>query len=203
MVASVVEIWNLAMVRMGHDPIVDEDENGAAAEILRTVYPTQRDLMFENYDWDFGRRFGSLTDLNDEDELIDGWLYAYQWPQGNMVTFRGVANPIANVSIRIPFDTMLRVSGDDRKIMTDLSAANGFWTERITDVTRYTAAFSQALSYALQAEVVGGISKDKADQLRSIQLHKNATERAAAAVANQSVPRTPEEQTPKPIAARA
>ena len=203
MASSVVEIWNLGLVRIGEELVVDEAEDSAQADILRTVWPTQRDRMLEEFDWDFARRYGALTLINDDTELVDGWVLAYEWPQGDLLAFRGIVNPIATAVERIPYDVMLRASGNDTKIMSDLGDAIGMWTERITEVERYPASFVYALSFALQAEVVGSINRNSNDQIRASQFLKQASELAKVATAKQAEPRTPEDTSPRSIAARA
>ena len=203
MASSVVEIWNLGLIRIGEEQVVDEDENSANAEILRAAWPTQRDRMFEDFDWEFARRYGALTPISDATELVDGWTYAYQWPQGDMISFRGVANPVFNAVDPIPYATMLLNAGLDKKILTDLDEANGFWTERVVDVSRYPASFVYALSFAMQAEVIGSVSREGSAKVQAAQFFKQSADLAKVATAKQGEPRTPEDTSPRSIAARA
>lgn len=223
MATSIVEIWNFALLELGHDPVNDEDEVSEQADICRAAWPIQRDRMLEHFDWDFARRYVVLTPINDDAELVDGWNYAYEWPQADLIVFRGILNPNygsvpstpyvpspyypaaypSYTTKQIPYETMLMNSGTSRKILTDIGDAKGIYTERITDPSRYTPSFTYAMAIAMEAVIIGAIKKDTNDANRAEAKLKAADDYARTVTANQREPRTPGQDTPRSIAARA
>lgn len=189
MATSVVEIWNHALARIkSADRVASENENSAAAKLLRTQYPLARDRLLEGYDWLFARRYGVLTPINDDAELQDGWLFAYEWPV-NALAFRGILMPGAATDgdeDDIPFEICMRTTEDSRKIMTTLEAASGVWTVLVTDVHRYPPTFEHALSLSLQAEIAMALASDSKAVNAAIALGRQAEDYAQVITARQA-----------------
>ena len=201
-VAGVVDIWNFALSRMGHSPIANENEGSAEANLCRRQWPLVRDAYLEDFDWAFARRYGPLVDINDDAELVDGWLFAYAFPIGNVVCVRGIPDPSAPGDA-IPMTTMLRQSSDDLKILSDLADACAFWTVKITDATRYPPSFVNATSYAMEAVIYMSISKEKNKQKLAGDAAKNARDVAQVATMDRDEPRpTDTDESPRTIRAR-
>ena len=203
MANSVVEVWNLALRRLGHTVVSSEDENSDEASLLREVWPINRDRFLENYDWPFARRYGLLTPINDDDELIDGWLYAYEEPQGDMLAFRGIVDPSFTGGELMPFERCLRVDSDEMKILCDVEDATGVWTVRRTDVSRFPESFTLALSWACQADLVESIIRDDPKGVRVAQYLKAATDIAMVSTSRSERQRKAAGGVPNSIAARA
>lgn len=188
MATSVVEIWNRALARTGNARrVANEAEQSAEAKLLRTQYPITRDRLLEGYDWAFARRYGSLSLINDETELQDGWAFAYEWPV-DALAFRGLLTPGAATNgdeNDPPYEVCLRATGTDRKIMAMLEDVTGVWTECVTDVHRFPPTFEHALSLALQAEIAIAIAKDPKQVQMALSLFSQAESYAQVSTANQ------------------
>lgn len=189
MATSVVEIWNHALARVANArQVANEAEQSAEAKLLRTQYPITRNRLLEGYDWGFARRYGSLSLINDETELQDGWAFAYEWPV-EAIAFRGLLTPGAATNgddNDPPYEICLRATGTDRKVMAMLEDATGVWTVLITDVHRYPPTFEHALSLALQAEIAMSIAKDPKQTQMALSLFAQAESYAQVITANQS-----------------
>lgn len=203
MPASEVEVWNLALRSIGHNPIEDAAEETENARKCREFWPIVRDTMLEGFDWDFARRYGVLTQINDDAELDHGWTFAYEWPENEALKIRGIVDPIVSNVDPVPFEVALRQASNDRKILTDMSDAYAKWTARVTEVSRYPGSFIDAAQVNLQARIIASISKSRENRDRADNLLRIATNIAQVATAQQKSNRRPERTNPRSIAARA
>lgn len=203
MAQSVVQIWNIALRRMKHAPVASEDEESEEAAVLRESWDLNLDLFLESYDWEFARRYGALTPIADELELVDAWTVAYEMPENDLLVFRGLINPTGPSGEHVPYTTALRLGSNDMKILTDLGDAQGVWTVRITDVSRFPASFTQVMAFALQADLEAAFSKSENRVRRAEALLMRAHDHAKVATAEQAEPRKTMSTTPNSIAARA
>lgn len=189
MATSVVEIWNRALARVANaKQVASEAEASAEAKLLRVQYPITRDRMLEGYDWEFARRYGTLSAINDTAELQDGWVFAYEWPT-DALALRGILNPSAATSgddEDFPFEVCMRAAEDEKKIMTTLENATAVWTVRVTDVHRYPPTFEHALTLALQAEIAMSIAKDQKQINAALGLFQQAESYAQVITARQA-----------------
>lgn len=51
MAASEVDIWNIALARLGQSPLNAPDQDGKAAALCRRLYPASRDAVLRAYPW--------------------------------------------------------------------------------------------------------------------------------------------------------
>lgn len=64
MVTSVLDIYNLAVTRLGHEQMSSETENTKAGRLCRLHYPTIRDAVLRAHPWNFAVRRAALAALS-------------------------------------------------------------------------------------------------------------------------------------------
>jgi hypothetical protein len=78
MAKTLLDLYNLALVRAGNPPIISTEESSRAADVCRRFYPESRDEVLRMYDWSSAiRRIRpaavAVSDLDDHE-------YAYRLP---------------------------------------------------------------------------------------------------------------------------
>ena len=222
---SEVEIWNLALSRMGHVKVQHASERSRAAIECRHSYPVIIGMFLEEFDWSFARSHVTLAKL-DEAEAVDGWLLAYAWPT-NAVAIRRIRNPFApplsgsrsyydpyalppviaqypafdgNDPI-VPFEIMRRDDDGTMKILCDMPDAEARVTMDVSaDVSTFPMTFVNAVAYELQADLTMSITKDANKAVLAKQLRSVAWDIATTSNHNQAHPRR--KSVPRSIAAR-
>lgn len=143
MATSVVQICNLALAKLGHEPrINDLNENSKAARLCKDLYDLTRQALLREFLWRFARKRAQLSPLV-ETPAFDGGKY-FQKPTD-----------------------CLRVVGTDQdyrygygrwfveqdKIVADTDVLNIVYTADVTDVTLFDSTFVQALAARLAIDL--------------------------------------------------
>ncbi len=63
-VTSVLDVYNLALTRLGHEPMASETESGKSGDRCRLHYPVMRDVTLAAHPWNFAIRRAELAALN-------------------------------------------------------------------------------------------------------------------------------------------
>lgn len=197
--ASVVDISNLALAHLGDAATVSSispSDGSAQADHCVRFYPIARDVLLEAHDWNFARRRVLLTETANTPPA--SWAYEYALP--------------ANV-VRV-----LKVLGEDEdentpKVYlqgTDANGAKVIWcnepsarvlyTHAVTDTTKFSGLFVNALSYLLASYLAGPITKDMKQKEGMYKLFRN--ELGLAGVTDRSANNNPPDTTPDWISAR-
>lgn len=161
--ASVVEICNLALARLGDEATVasiDPPEGSAQAEHCQRFYPIARDALLEMHDWSFATTRARLALLANTDTWE--WQFAYAEP----------ANAIRVLAILLPngsatddpqdFDREANADATVTKILTNQPDAVARFTVRVLDSTRYPPLFTDALAWLLASMLAKTVIKGEA-----------------------------------------
>ena len=153
--ASKVEIWNMALVRVGSSGFIQSPtENSAEANHCRVVYPNSVKATLEaTVDWSFARRKAALADLGTPD---DDWSYQYAYPS-NCIKARKILTNVRNAK-PLPFKIGLNSSGTQKVINTDVSEAVLIYTMNVTNEALFSAAFAEMLSWKIALEIAPALS---------------------------------------------
>lgn len=153
MSSSLVQIYNLALMRVGHSEFIsDPNEASNAGNLCRMVYDQCRDQVLRDFPWRFAKKRIALA-LNTSTPPAE-WSYEYTKPADclrvrNLIT-PGNRTPLAEQ--KIPFELMLNEVNEEA-IYTDLESAELIYTVGITDTGRFPPDFVGALAFALAAEL--------------------------------------------------
>ena len=152
--ASLLDIINRALDKLGQQPLVSLDEPGPNAARARRMWPGSRDAVFREHAWKCITKRLRLNEL--KEPPLFGFTVRYQLPPDFL---RLVGTDPEGARIEIEGDTLL---ADDRP----LSLA---YVARIENPRLYDASLSEALSLKLAAEMAFGTTASSAlaDQLRA------------------------------------
>jgi len=152
MASSKLDIWNLALVEIGHSELVaNPDEGSVAADLCGLLYEQCRDYVLEDFPWRFAKRRSTLAIIAGTPPLA--WGYQYAIP-ADCLRIRALTNPLTRTPLaeaKIPFERA--TDGTNNLLYTDLPDAELIYTMRITDVSRFDASFVASLVYYLASKL--------------------------------------------------
>lgn len=156
--ASALDICNLALSHLGDSANVssiDPPEGSAQAEHCARFYPIARDAMLEMHDWGFATRRAQLALL--AEDLDTQWSYVYAQPVG-VVKRVAILLPEAKDDDAQLYETE---SLDDGSIVIYTNAEEAVlrYVAQVTDTTKFTPLFVNALSWLLASHLAGPIIK--------------------------------------------
>lgn len=155
--ASSTEICNLALSHLGVSKEIQslDTDSGQEASACRRFFEISRNEVFEDFPWPFAevREYLALVESNPTAD----WLYSYQYPSNaaNIVQIpSGIRNDTR--STQIPYKIVYGDSG--KLIYTDQQDAEVIYTKLITDVSRFSAKFTMALSYKIAGYIASRVT---------------------------------------------
>lgn len=153
--ASVVQICNMALTRIGQSQLIASlEEQSLAAELCTLHYAEARDNVLRDFDWPFAEARVFLSDIGSPPV---NWAYRYRYPtdclKARRLAIPGNENPTSDE--RTPYNVVYAVGG--RAIITNQEAAELVYTVRVEDTTYFDPMFVSALSWRLAAELAIGL----------------------------------------------
>ncbi len=166
--ASEVDIINLALSRLGDSATVSSispPEGSAQAEHAARFYPIARNSLLELHSWGFATRRKPLAMLTSNSSV---WDFAYATPAGMLAPLCVLPNDATDDAA----DTRpYIIESDDsggRILYTDQADAILRYTALITDTTRFSPLFVDALSWLLASNLAGPLLKGDAGRNASM-----------------------------------
>ena len=177
--ASEVDICNLALSRLGDSATIasiNPSDGSAQADHSGRFYPIARDSMLEMHSWGFATKRVALAVLAN---TWPEWTYAYAAPNDALNLLAVLAPDATNdYSVGIPlaasyygtvntgtgiytpqeFAAEVDANGND-VIYTNQIDATLRYTGRITDTTKFSPLFTDALGWLLASYLAGPILK--------------------------------------------
>lgn len=148
--ASVVDICNDAIGRVGGRGITSLEDEATEARECKKKFPIYRDMLLEEFDWRFAtQRFELAANV---DEPVYEYGYSFTLPSQVM--------RVLNASDGS--DTAIEWQAEGRTILTGYEGP--LYVKaivRVDDPTVWPALFRDALSYRLAAEICVPLSGDK------------------------------------------
>jgi hypothetical protein len=174
--ASEVTICNLALGHIGDSATVSSlnpPEGSAQAEHCARYYPEARNALLEMHAWNFATRRASLAQVSNPSST---WLYAYAMPSGCLKVLAVIPAGATDDYVFSVHDedTGALVAGGgytpqpytvetdengNRIILTNCANAVLRFTALVTDTTRFSPLFTQALTWLLASMLAGPIIK--------------------------------------------
>ena len=152
MASNKVQIWNIALARVGStERVQSENEGSLASDLCATFYDTCRDFVLEDFPWRFAKK--RITLALKAGTPPGAWLYQYALPS-DCVCIRCITNPLTRTplaNLKIPFERA--TDGASDLIFTDMEDAELIYTCRVTDVSRYDASFLSSLAFNMAMEL--------------------------------------------------
>lgn len=181
--ASIVSICNMALTNLGKDNISALSEATAEARACNQFFAHVRDTMLEAYPWRFAGKTQSIAQLTNDKP--GAWAYAYQRPvdclkvrwvraEYSLIDPSSDAEAIAN-----PYDI------EGTTIYCNLSPAFLRYTRQITDTTKFSPLFVEALSWQLAVRLAMPLTRDPKVRADAFQLALRTQGAAEVADANE------------------
>lgn len=171
--ASVVDICNLALAHVGDTAAVADisppDGSSQAAHCAR-FYPIARDALLESHAWKFCTRRVTLAAV---DVTLYQWQYAYVEPADTLRVLKVLTSADSTTANTHFFETETDDAGR-ALIRTDVEQAQAVVTFRVTDTTRWSPLFVEALAYLLASHLAGPIIKGEEGRAESRRLLQEA-----------------------------
>ncbi len=211
--ASEVDICNLALGHLGDRATVasiDPPEGSAQAEHCARFYPISRDTLLEMHAWNFATKRVVLPQLGSG---WPEWDYAYAKPNDAIVIlavtppgvtddYSAIGSTMASAYTPQPYSVEVDADGAD-VIYSDTAEAVARYIARVTDTTRFSPLFVEALTWHLAAKLAGPVLKGDAgaaEAKRCMQMADYWIAKAKVSDANQRMVRPT--HTPSWIGAR-
>lgn len=142
MVTSEIQICNMALRRLGHDPITGFSQAVKGASLCALFYAPTRDTVLRAHPWNFAIKRVMLAQETD----TPAFEYDYQY---------ALPSDFLKV-VRTDFDALgyevdYRIEG--RKLLTSEGAIGIEYIARITDVAQFDSLFVDCLAARLAAEI--------------------------------------------------
>lgn len=154
--ASETDIYNLALSHLGDvADVSDPDEQSMQAQHCRRFYPIARDAALEMGDWDFATR--RISPALVDSPPPSSYLYAYALP-ASCLKARAVFD-VAFGEINTQDFIIESIDDGTRILYTNLAEATLRYTVKVTDTTRFSPLFLDALGFLLASYLAGPIIK--------------------------------------------
>lgn len=198
--ASEVDICNLALGHLGDKATVSSispPEGSAQATHCARFYPMARDVTLEAHEWGFATVRGTLALLTDTPP--PGWLYAYSMPgdcrniidliDPNTPEFNPLPGPGLHWQDDVfnpqPVPYELESRGDGTGVVyTNLAEAQIRYVRSVTDTTKFSAQFTDAVAWLLAAYLAGPVIKGDTGMAVAKQMQAGYMSSLAAAKSN-------------------
>lgn len=175
---SAVAICNMALSHVGKGSINDMSEASTEARQCSLHYDQTRDVMLQGYDWRFATKRQALALITNTWE--QRFAYAYQRPSDCLKPIRFVLEVDDASSItRLPFDQT------ESTIFGDIEDAVLEYVYRVTDPTKFSPLFVEALSWALAAKIAMPLTRDQSIRRECYQMASATLNAAQTADANE------------------
>lgn len=153
--ASVVQICNIALSRIGQSARIDSlEEQSLAAELCTLHYDECRKQVLRDFPWPFAEARVVLADIGSPPT---NWLFRYRYPtdclEARRITVPGNETPQADQ--RITFAVAYASGG--RSIVSNQPQAELSYTVDVQDTTYFDPLFVSALAWKLAAELAMGL----------------------------------------------
>ncbi len=138
-----VTIVNMALGKIGQEPITAMTEGSAAANAVSLVYDSCRRAVLEAYPWSFATKSARLARLT---EAPTDFLFAYSLPSDFIHAIR-----VQNTSMHGVDRSGFLVRGD--AVLSNSPEVTLEYIADITECSRYEARFIEALVLRLASEL--------------------------------------------------
>jgi hypothetical protein len=182
---SVVSICNLALSNLGKDNINDLSEASAEAKACNQFYEHVRDTLLQSYPWRFAGKTASLAEVTNDKP--GAWGYAYRRPN-DCLKVRWIRREYS-LTDDCPQTLQQEIANpyeiEGQTIYCNLSPAFLRYTWKLTDPTRFSTLFVEALSWHLAVRMAMPLTRDPKVRADAYQLAVAASDTAAAHDANE------------------
>lgn len=182
--ASIVSICNLALTHLGKDRIDTLTEASSEARACNLVYDQTLDALLSAYPWRFARGRTTLSEV--DNGRADDWKHAYALPTACV---KALSVELASLSDdgELP---PAPLSGwpyelEGETVYCDLTPARLAYVKRVTDPTKFSPLFIEALSWHLAARLAMPLTRDPNQRSAAFSMALQTQAAASTADANE------------------
>lgn len=200
-VTSKLDIWNLAVTRLGHEPVSEEGENTKVGRLCRLHYPVMLDVVLRAHPWNFAVRRATLA--ADATAPNHEFLYAFPLPTDpwclKVIRTSFEANGFTSAAVYGypgihgygPGAVEYRIENHNgvRALLCNESSLSIEYVARMTDVSLYDALFVDALAARLAAELAISLTDNQSAAKTMIDLYTMKIVEARLVDAQEGSPR--------------
>ncbi len=187
-VTSRVQIWNIALARVGVKQfVVGVDENSDEAAVMKLNHDVAVEKVLSDFPWPFATAYATLGLI--EENPNDDWLYSYRYPY-DCVFVRRILAPEIGKRNPDPPPFQIGVDNQGRLLYTDRPNAQICYTKMVTDVAFFSVPFIDALSWYL-AWCAAPLSRIPGIVTRMYAMYARAISMASAMDANEQQQQVP------------
>lgn len=210
-VTTEVQIWNIALSRVGERAVSSVSDTSAAAGHCQTHYDFCLKEVLERFEWPFARRQAILSEPDGVER--EGWEYCYLLPSDCVKPLRLLAEDeragLLTPYTRTPYAVMPAINADDSidgmLLCTDAESGEDFevleYIALVEYIPSYPSIFVSALAWRLASELALSVSKKRDVSTACLQMFEIVLSQAKA-YANNSETVDPEPDPPS-VAARS
>lgn len=182
--ASVVQICNIALSRIGQTQFIDSlTEQSKAAELCSLHYDQCREEVIQAAPWPFAEARVYLADIGSPPV---NWQFRYRYPtdclQAQYISLPGMRLPPTELR---PKYKVINASGG-RAIVTDMPEAELVYTASVEDTTYFSPLFVTALAWRLGAELAMALQVRPENYAAAMQNYTMTVSMAEARALNES-----------------
>lgn len=170
---SPVALCNRALTQVGGRLITSFADDNNEAKLCALHYEPLRDEVTTAYEWSHAlARFGPMTPLAGAPPF--GYDYTYQLPSGCLRVLHVTIDPDGEHEVA-------RYAVEGQQLLADIGAGLYLrYIQRVTDTTKFTSMFTQALVARIAAELSVPLAESKSLAQQNFQLYQAKVGEAAS-----------------------
>jgi len=154
---TLLQIYNLCLSRLGsRQALTSTTGTGPIDVAVALAYPVARDALLSEHPWPFCTTQQELQSIPME---IPKWGYAYAHPE-NALAIRRIYTDITLEGQGEDFLVLSNEDGTDLVVAANVAPAYAEYTLPITDQTRFSPGFIDALSYRVAYDLALPLAND-------------------------------------------
>lgn len=159
MASSPVDVCNIALKRLGANPIVDFTDGSQEASLCSSLYQTTVDRALREHEWNFAQIRVELARRDTTPSF--GFNYEYTLPTKPLCLKINETDPNdAEYDIENTIDSAGEIKG--KVLRTDESTLRVRYTARIEDVSLWDASFTDYIALSLAVQMVTPLNENSA-----------------------------------------
>jgi hypothetical protein len=178
--ASEIDIANRALSKIGEARITSFDDDSKPSRAMKSAFDFVRDAEFRAHRWHFTKKRITLPALSDKP--LFGWTNQFQLPSDYLQLIQvGQCDPGIDMrDYRFNSSTEWTIEGN--VILTNYTAPLSIrYVARVTDPTRWDAAFNDAFACKLAVEVCEELTQSTTKKQSALQDYELAIKSAIRA----------------------
>ena len=153
MATSPVDIMNSALIKLGAERIISEDDSSTRARLCKERYPSVRDALLRSHPWNFAMAYSQLAEVTPKPGDVFDYERVFQLP----------SDCLRVISTNLPVDVRWEEIENGR-IAADTAEIYVKFVRKISDVTKFDANFVEVLALALAADIAYSLTQSTAQR---------------------------------------